>query len=436
MTKRDGNRRASKRLASHLPSASTTSTPDHPRRSKGRARTRASGVKIIDDPMEDEKRLKDQLTRMGFYAVNTLGDGNCLFRALSDQLYGTPNRHLEIRQEVCGYLAKHETRYKAFVDMDEEESWESHLQLMAKQGTYGGHLELSAFANYHRRTIKIIQPGMVYVISYEDHSSSSSSAGKLKGKQQQGIKGKGKRSDDSIPDISSSSSSETPVYLVYHQWEHYSSVRNLDGPHSGIPCIRERDMEGSACINQSQEKCNKDSTSSKSRMMSYRECSSSPISAGSSSTATTTTTTTGASSEGIGTGSPVQDPVQTQEDKNASKEKDKDLRARSNSSSSNQLKPDRPRRNNKVTKIGLKPNSPMSRPDSSLSTSTLDNSYRDDHFSHLDDRLDKDKPLSKRALRLARRNLILSSNNNNGKGNESMEPTKIDSVGLLRELKV
>ncbi|WAR59553.1 hypothetical protein PtB15_11B193 [Puccinia triticina] len=166
--------------------------------------------------MVDEKRLKDQLTRMGFYAVNTLGDGNCLFRALSDQLYGTPNRHLEIRQEVCGYLAQHEARYKAFVDMDEDESWESHLELMAKQGTYGGHLELSAFANFHRRPIKIIQPGMVYVISYEDESPGSSSQKKaIKGK----LKGKGKRSDDPGPVMSPA---DTPVYLVYHQWEQRS----------------------------------------------------------------------------------------------------------------------------------------------------------------------------------------------------------------------
>jgi hypothetical protein len=83
-------------------------------------------------------------------------------------------------------------------------------------GTYGGHLELSAFANFHRRPIKIIQPGMVYVISYEDESPSGSSANKAKGKQLLVAKGKGKRPDDSASAVSSS---ETPVYLVYHQWE-------------------------------------------------------------------------------------------------------------------------------------------------------------------------------------------------------------------------
>jgi len=390
MPKRDGPRRASKRLVNQHISASRTSSPstlDSHRRSKGRARTRASGVKIIDDPMQDEKRLKDQLTQMGFYAVNTLGDGNCLFRALSDQLYGSPNRHLEIRQQVCAYLAQHENRYKAFVDMDEEESWESHLQLMAKQGTYGGHLELSAFANYHRRCIKIIQPGMVYVISYEDETPGSSSLGKtVKGKQ----KGKGKRTEDSAPTMSSP---ETPVYLVYHQWEHYSSVRNLDGPHSGIPCIRERDMERSACMDeQGSEETGRRSQVGKIRkasLLSYRECSSSPVSAGSSSTTTTTTTTevsmssSSASCEAARTKTEAQDLSSTP--------------------------PHQPPPRSKKSAL-INSSSPLSPKPLPASASNQ-------------------KPLSKRALRLARRNHLLPAPS-------SISPAHIDSVGLLKELKV
>lgn len=34
------------------------------------------------------------------------------------------------------------------------------------QGTYGGHLELSAFAHFARRNVKVIQPGLVYVIEW------------------------------------------------------------------------------------------------------------------------------------------------------------------------------------------------------------------------------------------------------------------------------
>jgi OTU domain-containing protein 3 len=34
-------------------------------------------------------------------------------------------------------------------------------------GTYGGHLELSAFAHLKRKNVKVIQPGLVYVIEWD-----------------------------------------------------------------------------------------------------------------------------------------------------------------------------------------------------------------------------------------------------------------------------
>jgi hypothetical protein len=33
-------------------------------------------------------------------------------------------------------------------------------------GTYGGHLELSAFAHLKHKNVKVIQPGLVYVIEW------------------------------------------------------------------------------------------------------------------------------------------------------------------------------------------------------------------------------------------------------------------------------
>lgn len=38
--------------------------------------------------------------------------------------------------------------------------------LFAFTGTYGGHLELTAFSHLKRRDVKVIQPGLVYVIEW------------------------------------------------------------------------------------------------------------------------------------------------------------------------------------------------------------------------------------------------------------------------------
>jgi OTU domain-containing protein 3 len=37
---------------------------------------------------------------------------------------------------------------------------------MNETATYGGHLELSAFAHLTRRNVKVVQPGLVYVIEW------------------------------------------------------------------------------------------------------------------------------------------------------------------------------------------------------------------------------------------------------------------------------
>lgn len=42
-------------------------------------------------------------------------------------------------------------------------SFEKHLKAMEHDGTFGGHMELAAFARMKHIDIKVYQPGMVYV---------------------------------------------------------------------------------------------------------------------------------------------------------------------------------------------------------------------------------------------------------------------------------
>lgn len=101
--------------------------------------------------------------------------------------------------------------------LDFNESLHLHLNYVFCffQGTYGGHLELSAFANLHQRPIKVIQPGMIYIIGYEDESPSAVSS--------RSAKGKAKRvEDDPTP-------TPAPLYIVYHQWEVSLLLMNLIG---------------------------------------------------------------------------------------------------------------------------------------------------------------------------------------------------------------
>ncbi|KAG8891601.1 hypothetical protein FRC01_014609, partial [Tulasnella sp. 417] len=61
-------------------------------------------------------------------------------------------------------MESHQEHYQGFVEDDK--SWRSYIEEMRLNGTYGGHLELSAFAHLMRRNVKVIQPGLVYVIEW------------------------------------------------------------------------------------------------------------------------------------------------------------------------------------------------------------------------------------------------------------------------------
>ncbi|KAJ6476404.1 hypothetical protein C8R45DRAFT_1217072 [Mycena sanguinolenta] len=94
--------------------------------------TRSSKGRLLTDPTATTALLTEQLRALGLYAAPTLGDGNCLFRALSDPLYGSPSRHPQLRKEVCDWIARHRWRYEPFVE--DERGLETHLRCMRENG--------------------------------------------------------------------------------------------------------------------------------------------------------------------------------------------------------------------------------------------------------------------------------------------------------------
>ncbi|KAH8101214.1 hypothetical protein BXZ70DRAFT_999998 [Cristinia sonorae] len=233
-------------------------TKRRPPRPAPQARATRSKGRPLADPGENTQQLNEQLRALGLYAAPTLGDGNCLFRALSDQLYGTDSYHASLRQAICNWIQSHGDRYAPFVD--DERGLDVHLECMRQQATYGGHLELSAFAHMTRRNVKVIQPGLVYVIEWnaggdpatdqppETTSQLSSTLPTpdndttLSCRDKRRAKRDGKRGHEkSLPELPehSEAGSDHPIYVAYHDWEHFSSIRNLRGPHAGLPNVRE-----------------------------------------------------------------------------------------------------------------------------------------------------------------------------------------------------
>jgi hypothetical protein len=76
--------------------------------------------------------LQSQLTPLGYTIEHIAGDGNCLFRSISDQLYGTPNNHLDVRADVVSFLRKHKKDLEDFVEGD----YEKYLSRMSRKYSF------------------------------------------------------------------------------------------------------------------------------------------------------------------------------------------------------------------------------------------------------------------------------------------------------------
>ncbi|KAG8215479.1 hypothetical protein J3R82DRAFT_9110 [Butyriboletus roseoflavus] len=204
--------------------------------------TRSKG-RPLADPEQNTQLLTEQLRSLGLYAAHTLGDGNCLFRALSDQLHGSPSYHLQLRKDICDWIENHSQRYEPFCE--DERGLTAHLRCMREQGTYGGHLELSAFSHFARRNVKVIQPGLVYVIEWD--AGGDSPATQVDSRLIDVRERRRLRKQQREETLQQEEASDT-VYVAYHDWEHFSSIRNLRGPHTGLPNVCELPVDSEAIV--------------------------------------------------------------------------------------------------------------------------------------------------------------------------------------------
>ena len=88
-----------------------------------------------------------------FYIYNEDGVGNCLFRAVSILIYGTPDHHKDIRETVCDYIA---TRYGRFYDFILGDLNDCIDQIL-DEGTWGGEPEVAAFSELYNVTVNIYE---------------------------------------------------------------------------------------------------------------------------------------------------------------------------------------------------------------------------------------------------------------------------------------
>lgn len=109
---------------------------------------------------DDMAVLGPQLGEMGLAIREVTGDGNCLFRSVSDGLYGNEGRHFELRARCVAFMQANPDSFAPF--MLEEEgfaSFDDYLASMSRDAEWGGNLELMALSSSLRINVTIHQAG-------------------------------------------------------------------------------------------------------------------------------------------------------------------------------------------------------------------------------------------------------------------------------------
>jgi len=129
------------------------------------------------------------------------GDINYLFRAVADQLEEDEENHSAYRNLAVEFLNNNKEYVRKFFAQDKGDNFDDYISRMEKNGTWGGHLELSALSESLNLTIQ------VYIKDQESITIEGSTKGGAR-----------------------------VVRLAYHRaQEHYDSVRRLDGKHEEWP---------------------------------------------------------------------------------------------------------------------------------------------------------------------------------------------------------
>lgn len=82
------------------------------------------------------------------------GSGDCFFKSVSHQLYGTPDLHFQIRMAGIRHLNDHPQLY---IESISNNCWENYIQQMSTLGTWCDNIIIQAVANAHNCVIHITE---------------------------------------------------------------------------------------------------------------------------------------------------------------------------------------------------------------------------------------------------------------------------------------
>ena len=137
----------------------------------------------------DEEFIKD-LEKIGYFIREVGGDGNCLFRSVSDQMDNTEKNHKMYREMCLTYMKNNPDEFSPFIEDDE--TFDKYLERMGEDGEWGGNLEIYALSKTLNANFYIyIHKHPMYIVNNFEKPKKN-------------------------------------ILLTYHEGKHYNSLRKLE----------------------------------------------------------------------------------------------------------------------------------------------------------------------------------------------------------------
>lgn len=122
---------------------------------------------VVDQFEMEINRQNDYLVQYGLYRQPIIGDGNCLFRAISNALFGNQDHHLELRLSAVNEIEQNLDHFRMHFHNDNnnlpmnEFEIQRELNQLRQLGTFAGQESILALSRLFNINILVTVGGDV-----------------------------------------------------------------------------------------------------------------------------------------------------------------------------------------------------------------------------------------------------------------------------------
>ena len=102
----------------------------------------------------NEEIIDERINPHGLQQIEIADDGNCLFRSVSLQLYGSQDKHFEIRYKIITFMNSNRDCLLQF--FDSMDKLEQYIDKMSRDATWGDDLTLRCVAEKFQVEVHVL----------------------------------------------------------------------------------------------------------------------------------------------------------------------------------------------------------------------------------------------------------------------------------------